>query len=246
MFRPHGRVRFVIQPFDLRTRRLLPPSAIRDNGEILSGVATTREPDISGHRVYTLYLDQGKRIYLRALDTVGRRLGGVELPRLRGWNDPLLLRLHLDQSGHQLTIAARSRNQGDDRQRPVLRIDTRSWKVREAPSAAREWAMRLAAIQALARRVGSLAGELVHPRPDVPGPLGIFSRVVGHSLRGRPIEMLEVGDLSLPGRLLVFGCICWRSSQFVTATAPRRAPERIGSGSPPTRRDGSMVKLVVA
>ncbi|MBS1880978.1 MAG: hypothetical protein JST31_15815, partial [Actinobacteria bacterium] len=30
---------------------------------------------------------------------------------------------------------------------------------------------------------------------------------VGHSIDGRPIELLEVGDLSLPGRLLVFGCI---------------------------------------
>jgi murein peptide amidase A len=40
-----------------------------------------------------------------------------------------------------------------------------------------------------------------------PAPVGIFGRVVGHSAGGRPIELLEVGDLSLPGRMLVFGCI---------------------------------------
>ena len=45
------------------------------------------------------------------------------------------------------------------------------------------------------------------PQPPQAAPIGIYSRVVGESLRGRPIELLEVGDLSLPGRLLVFGCI---------------------------------------
>jgi protein MpaA len=44
------------------------------------------------------------------------------------------------------------------------------------------------------------------PRP-APHPIGIYSHVVGESAAGRPIELLEVGDLSLPGPLLVFGCI---------------------------------------
>lgn len=43
--------------------------------------------------------------------------------------------------------------------------------------------------------------------PATAAPVGIFGRVAGHSAGGRPIELLGVGDLSLPGRMLVFGCV---------------------------------------
>ena len=45
------------------------------------------------------------------------------------------------------------------------------------------------------------------PQPPPFPTVGTYSEVVGESAQGRPIELLEVGDLSLPGRLLVFGCI---------------------------------------
>ncbi len=44
------------------------------------------------------------------------------------------------------------------------------------------------------------------PRPP-PAPVGAFSHVVGRSTGGRPIELKQVGNPELPGRLLVFGCI---------------------------------------
>lgn len=157
------RLRFMIQPYGLRTRQLLPAAAIRGGDEVLSGTATTRLQDVSGHRVYTLYADgvgRTLRMYLLALDTLSRTLTRVALPQLRGYGDPLALRLRLDAAGHQLAIGS------------VARIDLR----------------RL-------------------PAPPRFSPIGIYSRVVGHSAEGRPIEMLDVGDLSLPGRMLVFGCI---------------------------------------
>jgi murein peptide amidase A len=39
------------------------------------------------------------------------------------------------------------------------------------------------------------------------GSVGSFAHVVGESRQGRPIELREVGNLALPMRLLVFGCI---------------------------------------
>jgi murein peptide amidase A len=158
-----GSLRFTIQPYDLRTRRLLPAAAIAGGAHGFAGVAVTRLQDVSGHRVYTLYADGAGptlRMYLLALDTYGRTLTRVGLPRLRGYRDPYMLRLRLDAAGQRLAIGS------------VARIDLR----------------RL-------------------PPPPSPAPIGIFSRVVGHSAGGRPIELLEVGDLSLPGRMLVFGCI---------------------------------------
>jgi murein peptide amidase A len=178
---PPSEPRFTIRPYDLRRHRLLPPAAIHDNGEILRGVATTRIQDGSGHRVYTLYSEwEGResRTYLLALDTFGRTLRRVELPRLHDWKNPMLLRLRLDAAEHQLTIETPTGTYGDRRWHAVVRIDLR---------------------------------ELLPPprprRASIPAPVGVFAHVVGHSLRGRPIELLEVGDLSLPGGLLVFGCI---------------------------------------
>jgi protein MpaA len=176
-FGPNG-VRFTIQLYDLRARQLLPAVAIRGNGEILSGTATARTQDVSGHRVYTLYTDgagRAMRMYLLALDTFGRTLSRIELPGLRDYRQPLQLTLHLDAAGHWLAIRQPVRHfQRVLRERTVARVDLRKLSP--------------------------------PPRPP-PSPVGVFGRVVGHSLRGRPIELLEVGDLSLPGRLLVFGCI---------------------------------------
>jgi protein MpaA len=179
-FGPQG-VRFTIQPYDVRARQLLPAVAIRGNREVLSGTAAVRLQDVSGHRVYTLYTDgagPSMRIYLIALDTFGRTLIRVELPRLRGRRNPLMLRLHIDAAGHHLTISARSETRWVETgrsistERPVTRIDLRKL-----------------------------------PQPPRASPVGVYSHVVGKSARRRPIELLEVGDLSLPGRMLVFGCI---------------------------------------
>jgi murein peptide amidase A len=173
--------RFTIQAYDLRLHRLLPPAAIHDNGEILRGVATTRTQDGSGQRVYTLYSEwagRESRAYLLALDTFDRTLWRLELPRLHDWKNPMRLRLRLDAAEHQLTIAAPTGTNRDRRWHAVVRIDLRKLLTPPRPQ-----------------------------RASVPAPVGVFAHVVGHSLRGRPIELLEVGDLSLPGGLLVFGCI---------------------------------------
>lgn len=43
--------------------------------------------------------------------------------------------------------------------------------------------------------------------PRRPGNVLLRAGVVGHSREGRPIRLTQLGDPTLPGRLLVFGCI---------------------------------------
>jgi protein MpaA len=190
--------RFTLVPYSVRARKLLPANDIRDNGEILSGFAIARTQDVSGQRVYTLYADplgRRGRFSVRVLDTVHAGLAAVELPQLRGTKNPLLLDLHLDPSGHFLTVRKRSARQWVDRESTVARIDLRKLATppRGAPTAT----------------AASNAAPATAPRatPASSRPVGSFTHVIGESRRGRPIELREVGDLDLPMRLLVFACV---------------------------------------
>ncbi|MBS1880529.1 MAG: hypothetical protein JST31_13520, partial [Actinobacteria bacterium] len=130
---PPREPRFTIQPYDLRNDRLLPAKAISGNGEILRGVATTRTQDASGHHVFTLYTQwsggrrtvRQSRTYLLALDTVAPALRRLELPRLRGWKNPLQLRLHLEAAAGRLTITTAAGRHGDRRGKVIARIPLR-------------------------------------------------------------------------------------------------------------------------
>jgi protein MpaA len=186
-FSPRQGARFTLVPYSVQARILLPESDIRDNGEVLSGEAIARTADASGLHIYTLYMDPlgpHGRVYLLALDTDDASLATVDLPHLRGIKNPLLLDLHLSPSGHSLAIRKRSSREWVDRERTVARIDLRRLQSRPTH--------RATASTASALRVGAV---------------GSFSRVIGKSRGGRPIELRQVGDLDLPMHVLVFGCV---------------------------------------
>jgi murein peptide amidase A len=186
-FSPRQGVRFTLVPYSVQARVLLPENDIRDNGEILSGEAIARTTDASGLHIYTLYMEPlgpDGRVYLLALQTDDASLAKVELPRLRGEKNPLLLDLHLSPSGQSLTIRKRSSREWVDRERVVARIDLR--KLQSRPG------HRATASTVSAPRVGAV---------------GSFSKVIGESRGGRSIELRQVGDLGLPMRVLVFGCV---------------------------------------
>ena len=72
------------------------------------------------------------------------------------------------------------------------------------------------------------------PAPPPPGNLLARSGVVGHSAKGRPIGLLQLGDPAIDGKLLVFGCIhgdeCAASEiQPLTNGCPDPALERSSS-----------------
>jgi protein MpaA len=180
---PRSGTRFTLVPYSVRAHLLLPGNGIRDNGEILSGDAIARTADDAGHHIYTLYMDPlgpDGRVYLLALDTVDASLVKIELPCLRGTKNPLLLDLQLSRSGHVLTI----RKRFPHHERVMVRIDLR----RHPPAAP----SKATASRTAAPRIGTI---------------GSFAHVLGRSRQGRPIEMREVGDLTLPMSLLVFGCV---------------------------------------
>lgn len=187
---PLGFPRFTIWAYDLRRHRLLPTSAIRGNGEILSGDPLARLQDVSGHRVYTLYLDRGKRLYLLALDTFGRALTKIELPRLRGWGVTGPIAMHLDPGGHLLTITMRSLNPRDHRVRRLARVDLR--KVTPAPKPPP------APIGAFSHLVGQSAGgrsiELRHVGNfALSGKLLVFGCIHGDECGASALEPLQNG-----------------------------------------------------
>ena len=196
---PPGDPRFRLRAYDLSRQRLLPAAAIGGDGAVLGGTPMTRLQDVSGHHVYTLYMKGAaavRRNFLLALDTFGRTLRRIEPPGLRGEKNPGLLTLHLDAAGQRLVVRAHSVYHWVERERTVARIDLRRWlRPRLAPPSPRS-----------APQARAPSASAPQPRPAA-HPIGLFSREVGESAAGRPIEMLEVGDLSLPGRLLVFGCV---------------------------------------
>jgi protein MpaA len=194
---PRSGPRFTLVPYSVRAHKLLPANDIRDNGEILSGAAIARTADVSGHRVYTLYMDPvgpRGRVFVLALDTVGASLAKVELPQLSGTKNPLLLDLHLSPSGYFLTVRKRSSRQWVDRERTVARIDLR--RLRDAPPPHSSPPAATASSAAASSAAAAVTGSL-----------GSFSHQLGESRQGRPIELREVGDLALPMRLLVFACV---------------------------------------
>jgi hypothetical protein len=132
---PPDPIRFTLRALDTASGKLLPRFSIPGNGEILSGLPITRLPDRRGRVVYTLYWEDAgarphrRRLSLLALDTVAPRLRRVDLPQLREIRDPMLLQLRLDKSGRRLTVSKLSRNRGDRRPKPLLRIDTRTLRI---------------------------------------------------------------------------------------------------------------------
>jgi protein MpaA len=184
--------RSILVPYSVAAHMLMPANSIRGNGEILSGTAIARTADVTGHRVYALYMDpfgSRGRMFVQILDTVDASLASVDLPHLRGTKYPLLLDLHLDPSGHFLTVRERSARRWVDRERTVARIDLR--RLRDVPP----------------RRSPPPTATASNAAATATNHLGTFAHTIGESREGRPIELLQVGDLTLPMHVLVFACV---------------------------------------
>lgn len=190
---PPDPVRFTLRALDTASGKLLPRFSIPGNGEILSGLPITRLPDRRGRVVYTLFWEEDgrprpgreRRVSVLALDTAAPRLRRVELPRLRGIRDPLLLRLRLDKSGRRLTVVKLSRNARDRRPEPLLRIGTRTLRVLPPQPSAfiRE------GVDVIGR---SARGREIHLKrlgdPAIDGRLLVFGCIHGDECAGRGLD----------------------------------------------------------
>jgi hypothetical protein len=147
---PTDPTRYRVRAYDLAANRLLAQPVVdpREPGEKMGGSPLTRATSPDGRWAYTLYDGTGKTPFVHALDTSRRNARCIDLDALTGTNLSRL-RLHVDAAAHTLTV-----NSG---QRPVVVIDTRSFRTR-SPSepAAFRWkpvagasAAALAAVTAL-------------------------------------------------------------------------------------------------
>ncbi len=84
----------------------------------------------------------------------------------------------------------------------------------------------LAGVQLWAGRLAGLASPPGYGRAD---PLVRQRLVIGHSVRGRLIEVVALGDPDAPRKLLVIGCIHGDESAGVAIA------NRLASGAPPAR-----------
>lgn len=155
---------------------------------------------------YTLYDDGrgGDAPYLLALDTKGRRLARIDLPRLRQHPRPFELKLRIGAGGRELRIGSSSRSPGALDAEPRARLPI-------PPSD------RAAGLEAEPNRAASEGrapeGFLAFaetPRGTLPSgePANLLMRlgVAGNSAEGRPIRLKQMGDPALDG-VLVFGCV---------------------------------------
>jgi protein MpaA len=175
---------------DLAAGRSPRPVPVASNtGPRLSGVPIGRATSEDGRWAYTLYFyfGQPRELFLYALDTVEGRAVRVDLSGLENHHDPYALRLRRSHGGRELDVLsgdALGRRPLDLAQAtPLVRIDT---------------------------------AALASPGPARPGRSSAVSSggyamawrgVIGHSLVGRNIAIRQLGDPTLSGKLLVFGCI---------------------------------------
>ena len=120
--------RYRVRVYDLRTDRLLPKPIVDPNEDPdeMNGYPATRETSADGRWEYTLY--QGnEHPFVHALDTRERRAVCIDLDDVHE-SDLYRLDMELSPSGEQLTVSGRHG--------PQALVDTRSFEVTPAPSAA--------------------------------------------------------------------------------------------------------------
>ncbi|HVY78579.1 MAG TPA: M14 family metallopeptidase [Solirubrobacterales bacterium] len=207
-YRPRGRGSddFGLRLLDARSGRLTrQPLAVSNDQRVLSGLPASGTTSPDGRWTYALYDGDKHQPFLLALDTVTGRLIRVDLPglerlvdsrlpgrRQRQLSFPYLLKLRLDASGSNLAAYLRSPRSGRvaPHTDPLLSVDVARLTRWRGPV------------------VATASDFLAFTRtPRHPGNLLERVGVVGHSGGGAPIRLRQVGDPSIEGRLLVFGCI---------------------------------------
>ncbi len=188
--------RFEIRALDLESGQLQRPPVVDPGGprERMRGLPITRATSRDGRWAYTLYDanlydDDGRAPYLQALDTVAGRVVRVGLPQLASMPRHRYYLLALRQRRGELEIWRRT--PGPGAARLLLKVDERSFDVRRPVPVATSSAAFLAFTRT----------------PRRPGNLLERTGVVGRSSGGRPIHLRQLGDPSIEGRLLIFGCI---------------------------------------
>lgn len=193
-----------IRALDLRSGRLLPrpvsnwphrgtmveagPLRARPAG---SGLPISAAVASGGRREYTLFDGNGRDPSLQVLDTVRGSVVELPLPQLRGVANPFMLRLALRPRERRLAVIGRPPSLSH--RLTLLSLDTATLRVRARPQ------LRLA--RANSRFLAFLR------TPRHPGNLLGRAGVAGYSLRGRPIQIRQLGDPAIRRRVLVFACI---------------------------------------
>jgi hypothetical protein len=121
---PRDPDRYAVRAYDLATNRLLPEPITdpREPDEQMRGRPLTRVTDPGGRWAYTLYAGDDAP-FVHALDTSARTARCIDLDMLAG-TDLSPLGLHFDAARSGLVVT-RAR-------RPLLEIDTTSFRVRSA------------------------------------------------------------------------------------------------------------------
>ncbi|MGE0068262.1 MAG: M14 family zinc carboxypeptidase [Solirubrobacterales bacterium] len=207
LFRPlHPGDNLEVRALDTASGELL-PGRVRDrdgNQALLDGIPYAQVGDRAGRWTYTLFLGDKRQPYVYALDAIHGSGTRIALPHLAGLREPYSLHLRLAEDERELKLSRRRVRDGHSRERTVATIETASLAVhRPQPRAT-------ASVRpVLARELGKRLVSLILPgAQDKPAPrYGLWDKVIGRSAGGREIHLIETGNLALPGRLLVFGCI---------------------------------------
>jgi hypothetical protein len=122
--------RYKVRALDTAGGRLLPAAIVdpTEPDEKMGGLPVTRALSADARWAYTLY-SGSQHPFVHALDTSGRTARCIDLDALTGRNDLYALRLRLGQGGRRLEVLRHAK--------PVLFVDTRSFKVTEPRPAAR-------------------------------------------------------------------------------------------------------------
>jgi len=200
-----------IRALDASSGELLPPTAVGPSARErrTRGVPIARAASLDGHWAYTLYtgykprrgrLSLTRRAFVHALDTVTGRAARIDLRQLDGHVNPFNLALRLRQANQTLTVL--SAPPTAPASRALLAIDTKALEVRRPGS--HKFATFLPWPS-----VDSTEGQFLDftETPRRPGNLLARRGVAGHSAEGRPIGLLQRGDPTIDGEVLVFGCV---------------------------------------
>jgi hypothetical protein len=167
---PRDPTRYEVRAYDIRSGRLLAQPIVdpSEPEERMGGIPLARQESADGRWSYTLY--QGRSApFVHALDTVGRTAVCLELPRLTG-NLSLVM-----SDGGQLDVTSQKRPGATAR--PLLHIDTGTWKVTNASKGGAAggsghgpalWLL-LGGLLALI----AMAGGVAIARRDRGGPIGL-------------------------------------------------------------------------
>ncbi len=213
--------RFEIRALDTRSGRLLHQPIVNENapGEPLRGLAISQVNSPDGYS-YTLY-DGGprRRPFIEALDLNRGTAFRLDLPGLETHHDLFRLRLGSGAQGRLALLSGAPRRGAPPRK--LMSIDVR--RLEASLSSARASAVQPQHFLAFTKA------------PRWPGNLLLRTGVIGHSLAGRPIDLTQIGDPSIVGRVLVFDCI------HGDECAARGRIEPLVNGCPDRRVDAFIV-----